>query len=238
MGITTKTIDYSGDGETFEGYLALPEGAPAKVILVGHAWGGQSDYERGKADRMAAELGYAAFAIDVYGKGKRGSTVEENQALMTPLVEDRAMLQRRLSAAVDAAKTLDGIDTSSRAAAGFCFGGLCVLDMARAGMDVAGVASFHGLFGAPPNLSDYKISAKVVAYHGWQDPMATPDDVMALSKEMAAAEADWQLHAYGQAMHSFTTPGANNPEMGTVYNADADARSWHAFKGFLGEVLG
>ncbi|MEM0985056.1 MAG: dienelactone hydrolase family protein [Pseudomonadota bacterium] len=239
MGITTRTFDYSGDGETFEGYLALPEGDARKpVVLVAHAWAGQTDMERGKADRIAAELGYAAFAIDVYGKGKRGTTVEENQALMNPLVGDRAKLQRRLSAAVDTAKTLDGVDTSKRVAAGFCFGGLCVLDMARAGMDVAGVASFHGLFGAPDNLSGYSIDAKVIAYHGWKDPMAPPDDVIALSKEMAAANADWQLMAFGTAFHSFTTPGANNPDMGTMYETAADNRSWWAFRGFLKEVLG
>jgi len=238
MAITTRTFDYSGGGETFEGYLALPEGGPRPVILVAHAWGGQSDMERGKADRIAAELGYAAFAIDVYGKGKRGSTPEENTALMNPLVEDRAKLQARLRAAVEASATLEGIDTSKRAAVGYCFGGLCVLDMARAGMDVVGVASFHGLFGAPQNLSGYTIGAKVIAYHGWQDPMAPPDDVLALSKEMDAAKADWQLFAFGNAKHSFTTPGANNPDMGTVYDPAADARSWWALQGFLKDVLG
>ncbi|MEL6285843.1 MAG: dienelactone hydrolase family protein [Pseudomonadota bacterium] len=237
MGITTRTFDYQGNGETFEGYLALPEGGPKPVVLVAHAWGGQSDMERGKADRIAAELGYAAFAIDVYGKGKRGTTVEENQALMTPLVEDRALLQARLAAAIEAAKGLDGVDTAKRAAAGYCFGGLCVLDMARAGMDVAGVASFHGLFGAPQNLSGYTIDAKVIAYHGWLDPMAPPEDVISLSREMAEAKADWQLYALGTAYHSFTTPGADNAEMGTVYSAAADARSWWAFQGFLKEVL-
>ncbi|MEO0818502.1 MAG: dienelactone hydrolase family protein [Pseudomonadota bacterium] len=238
MGISTHSFEYQVGGASYEGYLALPEGPAAKVVLVAHAWAGQSDYERGKADRIAAELGYAAFAIDVYGAGKRGTTVEENQALMMPLVEDRAELQARLNGAVDHAKTLDGVDTSARAAAGFCFGGLCALDMARAGMDVAGVASFHGLFGAPTNISGYTIDAKVIAYHGWLDPMAKPEDVMALSQEMDAAKADWQLYAFGNAMHAFTTPGANNPEMGTVYQPEADKRSWASFGQFLGEVLG
>ena len=238
MSITTRTFDYSGHGHTFEGYLALPEGGPKPVVLVAHAWAGQADYERGKADRIAADLGYAAFAIDVYGKGKRGTTVEENQALMNPLVGDRAELQARLNVAVEAAKSLDGVDTSKRAAVGFCFGGLCVLDMARAGQDVLGVGSFHGLFMPAPNLPAPKISAKVAAYHGWDDPMAEPDSVLEFAKEMTAAGADWQLHAYGHAMHSFTTPGANDREMGTVYDPDADRRSWEALRTFLGEVLG
>lgn len=238
MAITTKTLDYSADGITCEGYLALPEGAPAKLVLVAHAWGGQGDNERSKADRIAAELGYAAFCMDVYGKGKRGESVEECQALMTPLVEDRAKLQARLNAAVEFSKTIEGVDTSQRAAAGYCFGGLSVLDMARAGMDVAGVASFHGLFTAPDNLAGPKISAKVVVFHGWDDPMAEPDAVLGLAKEMSAAGADWQLHAYGNTMHAFTTEGANNPDFGTVYDATADTRSWASLKLFLEEVLG
>ncbi|MEO0784143.1 MAG: dienelactone hydrolase family protein [Pseudomonadota bacterium] len=238
MGITTETIEYTVNGAAYEGYVARPDGPAAKVVLVSHAWGGLSDYERGKADRIAAELGYAAFAIDVYGVGKRGSSPEENEKLMMPLVNDRAELQARLNGAIEHAKTLEGVDTGARAAAGFCFGGLCVLDMARAGMDVSGVASFHGLFGAPTNISGYTIDAKVIAYHGWQDPMAKPEDVMALSQEMDAAKADWQLYAFGTAMHAFTTPGANNPDMGTVYDADADKRSWASFRQFLGEVLG
>lgn len=237
MAITTKTLDYSADGITCEGYLALPEGAPAKLVLIAHAWGGQGDNERSKAERIAAELGYAAFCMDVYGKGKRGQTTEECQALMNPLAGDRAKLQARLNAAVEFSKTLEGVDTSARAAAGYCFGGLCVLDMARAGMDVGGVASFHGLFTAPDNLSDPKISAKVVAFHGWDDPMAEPDSVLELAKEMTAAGADWQLHAYGNTMHAFTTEGANNPDFGTVYDATADKRSWQSFAAFLGEVL-
>ncbi|MEM1105327.1 MAG: dienelactone hydrolase family protein [Pseudomonadota bacterium] len=238
MGITTTTFDYAVGGAPYEGYLARPDGPPAKLVLVAHAWGGASDYERGKADRIAAELGYAAFAIDVYGKGRRGSDPQENEALMSPLVNDRGELQARLAGAVEHAKTLEGIDTSARAAAGFCFGGLCVLDMARAGLDVAGVASFHGLFSAPANLSDYKIDARVIAYHGWKDPMAPPEDVMSLSQEMAGAEADWQLYAFGNAVHSFTTPGANMPDMGVMYDSDADKRSWASFGQFLGEVLG
>lgn len=238
MAISTRSFEYGTDGATYEGYLALPDGPAKPVVLIAHAWAGASDYERGKADRIAADLGYAAFAIDVYGKGKRGETVEENQALMTPLMEDRAELQARLKLAVDHAKTLEGIDTSKRAAAGFCFGGLCVLDMARAGMDVDGVASFHGLFTPPDNIPSPKISAKIACYHGWDDPMAEPDSVLGVGKELTEAGADWQLHAYGHTKHSFTTPGANNPEMGTVYNADADRRSFAAFGDFLKEVLG
>ena len=236
MAVSTKTIDYELDGLTYEGYLALPEGGPAPVVLVAHAWGGQQDFEREKAEWLASK-GYAGFAIDVYGKGKRGSTVEECQALMTPLAENRPELQKRLQAGLDTAKGLDGVDSTKTAAIGFCFGGLSVLDMARANMDVAGVISFHGLFGAPGNLSPTKITPKVLALHGWDDPMAKPEDALAFATEMTQAKADWQLHGYGGTQHAFTNPEANSPEMGTVYNADADRRSFEAAENFLAALF-
>ena len=231
---TTRIVDYDLAGETYEGFLAMPSGAPKGVVLVAHAWGGQSEFEQDKA-KLMAEWGYAGFALDVYGKGKRGQTNEENEALMTPLASNRPELQARLAGALDTAKTESG--AAKAAAIGFCFGGLCVLDMARTNMAVDGVVSFHGLFGAPGNTAE-KITPKVLALHGWDDPMATPDDVMDFSKEMSKAGADWQLHAYGATLHAFTNPQADNPNFGTVYSANADRRSFAACKDFLEEVLG
>ncbi|MEL8056894.1 MAG: dienelactone hydrolase family protein [Pseudomonadota bacterium] len=226
--------EYEQNGQTYEGYLSMPSGTPKGLVLVAHAWAGQSDFERGKADWLAS-LGYAGFAVDVYGKGQRGETTEECQVLMTPLAENRPELQSRLSHALDVAKAASGTDKA--AAIGFCFGGLSVLDMARTNMAVEGVVSFHGLFGAPGNTAD-KVTPKVLALHGWDDPMATPDDVMALSKEMSAASADWTLYAYGGTMHAFTNPEANNPDFGTVYSPTAERRSFAAAEDFLNEVLG
>lgn len=234
MSGTTRIVDYEQNGQTFEGFLAMPDGTPKGVVLVAHAWGGQSEFEQDKAKLMAS-WGYAGFAIDVYGKGKRGATNEECEALMTPLASNRPELQSRLAFALDIAKKEAGTDNA--AAIGFCFGGLSVLDMARKNMAVAGVVSFHGLFGAPEN-TDETITPKVLALHGWEDPMATPDDVMDFSKEMTAAKADWQLHAYGAVMHAFTNPAANNPDFGTVYDGGADRRSFAACQDFLAEVLG
>ena len=207
------------------------------VVAIAHAWGGLGDNEIQKAGRVVNELGYAAFAMDVYGKGKRGTTVEENQALMNPLVGNRAELQKRLAGGLAAAKAQPGVDASKAAAIGFCFGGLCVLDMARAGMDLLGVASFHGLFNPADNIPSPKISTKVLIEHGWLDPMAPPADVLAIAKEMSDAGADWQMHAHGQSYHAFTTLGANNMDMGTVYNADADRRSFASLKLFLEELF-
>ena len=233
-----SAVDYTVDGQTYEGYFLKPDGKSGlPVVAIAHAWGGLGDNEIQKAGRVVNELGYAAFAMDVYGKGKRGDTVEECQALMNPLAGNRAELQKRLAGGLAAARAQPGVDASKAVAIGFCFGGLCVLDMARAGMDLLGVAAFHGLFGAPDNISEPKITAKVLIEHGWLDPMAPPADVLAIAKEMGAAGADWQLHAHGQSYHAFTTLGANNPDLGTIYNADADRRSFASLRLFLEELF-
>lgn len=232
-----SAVDYQVDGKTYEGWFVRPEGkSNPPVVVIAHAWGGLLDNEKQKAEIIANEFGYTAFAMDVYGKGKRGGTVEECQALMNPLAGDRAELQKRLAGSLAAAKAQAGVDASKAAAIGFCFGGLSVLDMARAGHDVLGVASFHGLLGAAPNIAKPTIKAKVLIEHGWLDPMAPPEDVVAIGKEFEGA--DWQLHAHGNSYHSFTTVGANNQEMGTVYNADADRRSFAYLKTFLAELFG
>lgn len=233
--MATRNFDYQLGGRTYEAFLAAPDNAaPAPVVLICHAWAGRSDFENRKAQDIAA-LGYTGVAIDLYGKGVLGSSAEENQALMTPFVEDRAMLQARLKEIISTVRAQPEVDREKIAVIGFCFGGLCVLDIARSGGDVKGVVSFHGLLGAPGNTG--RISAKVLALHGWDDPMAPPADVEAFGKEMTKAGADWQLHAYGQTMHAFTNPAANDPGFGTVYNANADRRSWEAMKNFLAELF-
>lgn len=239
MSLQHRPVDYR-DGDTLlEGRVAWDDrfAGPRPGVLVAHAWGGRSDFEDGKADYLAG-LGYAGFALDLYGKGIRGSNPEENAALMQPFLDDRAMLQRRLRASLAAMRELPEVDANRVAAIGFCFGGLCVLDLARTGEDIAGVVSLHGLLGAPGNTGGNTISAKVLALHGWDDPMATPDHVQVLADELTAMGADWQLHAYGNTMHAFTNPAANAPDMGTVYNAAADKRSALAMTNFLEELFG
>jgi dienelactone hydrolase len=120
---------------------------------------------------------------------------------------------------------------------GFCFGGLCVLDLARTGTDLLGVASFHGLFSPPGNTEGNRILAKILVMHGWDDPMATPDQVVGLAEELTAMGADWQIHGYGNTVHAFTNPTANDVAYGTVYDADADRRSWQNLQLFLAEIF-
>lgn len=237
MAIETRPIEYR-DGETvLEGFLAVDAATgPRPAVLISHAWAGRDAFVCDKAVQLA-ELGYAGFALDMYGKGVLGGSVEENAALMNPFIEDRAGLQRRQLAALQAVRGLPEVDPARVAAMGFCFGGLCVLDLARTGADLAGVISFHGLLKPPGNTEGNRIPARVLVLHGHDDPMVPPRDVLALEEELTRAGADWQVHVYGNTMHAFTNPRANDPGFGTVYSEAADRRSWRAMRDFLEEVF-
>jgi len=237
MALREQLIEYR-DGDTrLQGFFCHDDSypGPQPAVLISHTWCGRDEFVERKARRLAWH-GYATFALDMYGEGKCGKTVEENQALMTPFMQDRKLLARRINAALAAVKSQSVVDPRRVAAMGFCFGGLCVLDLARSGADVRGVASFHGLLkpnGLPPN----KIPARVLIMHGYDDPMAPPEEVLAIAKELTAAGADWQLHAYGHTVHAFTNPQATNPAGGMAYNDRADRRSWHTLIQFLEEVV-
>lgn len=240
---TERTSYRAGSGPTAiecEGFVAVPSGLDraAPIVLVCHAWAGQDDFARGKAEELA-RAGYIGFAVDVYGKGRRGSNAEENAALMTPLVKDRRLLKERLLAAVDAARAVAQADTHRIAAIGFCFGGLCALDLARAAPSgLKGVVSFHGLF-TPPDIGPQgRIGASVLCLHGYDDPMCTPDAVVALAKELTDAGADWEIDMYGHTVHAFTNPVANDPAFGTVFKKKASDRSFAKMRLFLAECLG
>ena len=238
MAIRTRNVTYK-DGQTIlEAHVAWDDSVSGlrPGVLISHAWSGRSEFEENKAVKLA-ELGYVGFALDLYGKGVRGKSPEENDALMQPLLKDRVTLQRRMRLALDELRKQTEVDEMRVAAMGFCFGGLCVLDLARTGADVLGVASFHGLFKPPGNTEGNRISAKVLVMHGWEDPMATPDQVVALARELTAMGADWQIHGYGNTMHAFTNPAANDTARGTVYDADADRRSWQNLQLFLAEIF-
>lgn len=234
----SQLIEYR-DGDTLlEGYLAKgkPSSSKKPAVIVVHDWSGKNDFACRKADALA-ELGYIGFALDMYGKGIIGNTKEEKSALIQPLMQDRYQLQQRILAAFNTVKKIPDVDPHKIAAIGFCFGGLCVLDLARSGADIAGVVSFHGLLGAPDNLPAPHIKSKVLVLHGYDDPMATPDQVIAFCNDMTTAKADWQLYMYGNTMHAFTNPQANDPAFGTVYNSTADSRSWQAMVDFFKEIL-
>ena len=238
MSIETRTVEYGDGDEVFEGLLAWDDKARSARpgVLVAHTIRGRSDFENGKA-RDLAELGYVALALDVYGRDHIGSDLEVCRALMDALKADRPLLQRRLGSALSTLREQPEVDSSRLAVIGFCFGGLCALDIARTGEDVAGVVSFHGLFDAPGNTTGNKIKAKILALHGWDDPLASPEKVLELATELSDMEADWQLHGYGNIRHAFTNPSADASSGVTIYNADADRRSWLAMHNFLTELF-
>jgi len=239
MAIISNTVNYVDGDTVLEAFFAYDDAIVGRrpAVLINHTWGGRDDFVANKAIKLA-ELGYVGFALDMYGKGVLGSGPEENAKLMQPFIDDRALLQRRISAALATVKLLPWVDDKKCAAIGFCFGGLCVLDLARTGVDIKGVVSFHGILAAPGNTEGKPIKAKVLALHGHDDPLGPPEQVLAFAQEMTKAGADWQVHVYGNTMHAFTNPIANNPGVGNVYQADADRRSWIAMKNFLEEILG
>ncbi|CAI8868797.1 MULTISPECIES: dienelactone hydrolase family protein [Methylococcus] len=238
MAVQMREIDYHHADTLLSGYFACDDEfpLPRPGILVSHAWGGRDAFVCDKARRLA-ELGYAAFALDMYGKGIVGSGPEQNAQLMAPFMADRGLLQSRMNAALDTVRSLPEVDPGRIAAMGFCFGGLCVLDLARTGADLRGVVSFHGLFIPPGNTAGRKIRAKVLVLHGYEDPMAPPEQALALGRELTEAGADWQIHMYGHTLHAFSNPLANDRSFGTVYDPTADRRSWQAMQNFLAEVL-
>ncbi len=238
MAIRERLIEYRDGSTLLEGFLCHDDSRPGPLpaLLIAHDWSGRGEFVERKARRLAWH-GFAAFALDMFGKGKRGATTAECSALITPFVEDRALLARRITAALAAARGLPEVDARRIAALGFCFGGMCVLDLARSGADVRGVVSVHGLLKPTGLPSQGKVRAKVLMLHGYDDPMGPPEDVLAIAKEFSAAGADWQLHAYGNTRHAFTNPHANDPALGLMYDEAADRRAWHSLLQFLDEVL-
>ena len=221
-----------------DGQLIYQKGiqTPLPTVIVCHAWAGCDAFAQRAGERLA-ELGYAAFVADLYGEGRVGTSKEENAALMQPLIDDRTLLRDRLVTIYESLRSLEQVDAEKIAAIGYCFGGLCALDLARSGSPLLGFVSFHGLLAAPEGLPTEKISAKVLLLHGNLDPMVPTEQVLAVQKEMTEAGADWQMHMYGQTMHAFTNPQANDPDFGTVYSESADKRSWQSLVHFLEEVF-
>jgi dienelactone hydrolase len=223
--------------EELEGVLvARRDSARRPGIIIFPTVMGVSELELGFA-RQLVHLGYTGFVADLFGKAFRGAPREVMTGELRRLRSDRASLRERLLAVLDSARAQDAIEADRIVAIGYCFGGSCALDLARSGVDIAGVASFHGLLD-PPGLDPRPIKAKVLSFHGWDDPLAPPEAVVALGEELTAAGADWQLHAYGHVAHGFTNPGATGAVPGVVYNELAAERSWTSLINFLEEIFG
>jgi dienelactone hydrolase len=231
MAIERTVHIHEATGATFESVFVgdAAAGTQPGVLLFPNFFG-IKEWDYARAEVLATQ-GYKVLAVDLYGQGKRGTDMESASALMHELTQDRAVMRDRLLAALALLKTLPGVDAGRTAAIGFCLGGKCVLDLARAGADIKGGVSFHGVYDAPP-FPNAAITAKLLVCHGWEDALCPPEATVGLAKELTEAGVDWQIHAYGHTGHGFTVEGNAN------FSESADRRSWKAASDFLAEVLG
>jgi dienelactone hydrolase len=236
--LQTSKIEYVDGNVLLEGYCALDDSKPGvkPAVLIAHDWSGRNDFFCQKAEQLA-ELGYVGFALDMYGNGKTGKTLEEKKALHAPFMADRNLIRSRMLAAFDTVQKLDAVNTARIGAIGFCFGGTCVLDLARTGAELKGGVSFHGGLAPPEGVATKKIRAKILALHGYDDPMVSHEQVAAFEAEMNNGGVDWQLNVYGHAKHGFTNPQAHDEKLGIVYNNLADRRSWANMREFFTEIF-
>lgn len=236
---TGQTLEYKSGSATMEGYLAVPNTKRAShpAVLIVHDWMGLGDDVRQKADEMAAK-GYIALAVDVYGKGQRPKNQNEAAEFAGKYKKDLKLFRERMNAALRALQNQRGVSKDQIVAFGYCFGGTAVLELARSGAAVKGVASFHGNLSTPQPADGKKIRGKVIAFHGAIDPYVPAEEVASFQKEMNDAKIDYELIAYGGAVHSFTNPKAgNDPSKGAAYNKLAAERSWKSFERFLDETI-
>jgi len=234
-----RSLKQDYNGQTLDHVIVHDEtGRVLPTVIIIPTVMGVQPLEIGFAERLV-ELGYHAVIADLFGRRfTPGVDKEAAFAAMGQLRADRAALRDRLLAVVDLVQAREHVDSGRVAVIGYCFGGQCALDVARSGADVAGVAAIHGLFD-PPGLDPQEIKAKVVAFHGWDDPMVPPGAVVALGNELTEGGADWQIHAYGHVGHGFTNPNADQLGIaGVAYHEAAARRSWAALEDFLAEVLG
>lgn len=229
---------YQQDKEELHGFLVYDKKItkPRPAVLVAHDWSGLNEFARQKAT-LLAQMGYLGFALDMFGHGRTGTTTEEKSALIQPLVTNQTLLRQRVQAALDTVSSMPEVDSQRIAIIGFCFGGMCALELARSGADIKGAVSFHGLLHKPGTLKAGTIKAKILALHGYDDPMAKPEQAHAFCQEMTEAKVDWQMHMYGLVQHAFTNPQAHDAQLGLFYNEVAAKRSWQSMTNFLQEIF-
>ena len=238
--VISEKIEYKEGETTLEGHLVHDDAIQGKRpgIIVVHNWLGFGPIANKRADTLA-ELGYIALAVDIYGKGVRPKDNDEaaHQAML--YLSDRKLMRRRALAGLKTLQEHPLCDREKTAAIGYCFGGTVVLEMARSGEEITGVASFHGGLKADGDLMARKdMKAKVLVLHGANDPHVPQKDVDGFISEMKVADADWQVIIYGGAVHSFTNQSAgNDPSKGVAYNKQVDERSWEAMKQFFNEIF-
>ena len=237
--IKTQAVEYKHGDTVLEGYLAFDDSLTGKRpgILVVHEWWGLNDYPKRRA-RELAELGYVAFALDMYGKGVATTSMDEAGKLSGTFRNDRQLTRVRAQAGLDVLRKQANVDPKQIAVMGYCFGGMVSLELARSGADVDGVVSFHGALNSPTPEDAKAIKGKVLVLHGAADSFVPQEEVAAFEKAMKDAKVDYRVIQYEGAVHAFTNPAAgNDPSKGMAYNEKADQESWQELKKFLSDVL-
>jgi dienelactone hydrolase len=236
--IKKETVIYKDGDQEFEGYLAYDPSQKGKkpAVIVIHEWIGVNDYTKKRCDQLA-EMGYVAFAADIYGKGIRPNTPETAGKESGKYRADRPLMRKRINLALEYIRKNQMVDPAKIAAIGYCFGGTVALELARSGADVKGVVSFHGGLNTP-TLEDAKnIKGKVLVFHGAVDPFVPQEEVNTFCKEMNDAKVDYFLNTYANAVHSFTNPDAMSQLPGVAYNKEADERSFEDMKQFFAIIF-
>jgi dienelactone hydrolase len=240
--VTTRDITYEADGRSMVGTLALPDGTETDTrpgVLVCHEGPGLDDHARARATRLADELGYVAFALDYHGEGKPIGDREQMMARIGELRADPARNWAVGTAGLDILRAEPRTDPDRVAAIGYCFGGTLALELARGGADLKAVVGFHSGLSTVHPEDACNITGKVLALIGADDPMVNIEERRAFEEEMRAGGVDWQLVAYGGAVHSFTNPRASMVDIpGIAYNEETDRRSWQAMVDLFSEVFG
>jgi dienelactone hydrolase len=238
--IVTEAVPYEHDGVKLEGFIAYDDATEEKRpgVLVIHEWWGLNDYAKMRAKQLA-EMGYVAMAVDMYGAGVLATTQPEAAALAGKVRGNPKLMRERARAAFDLLSSNKRVDPSRIAAIGFCFGGTCVLELAYSGAELAGAVTFHGGLTAPQADDLQRIKAKFLVLHGADDPLVPPAAVQAYEEGMRKANADWELIAYGGAVHTFSNPaaGTENKARGVAYDAKAAERSWQHMQLFFREIF-
>lgn len=240
--VQTKVIEYKVNGESFTGYLAYDDSVQGKRpgILVAHEWWGHNDYVRKRAE-MLAELGYTAFALDMFGTGKLTDHPDEAGKFVQMVMSNVEVAEKRFEAAYNLLRNQPTVNPEKIAAVGYCFGGGTSLHMARQGMDLDAVVSFHGALATKTPAQDGEVNADLLILTGGADPMVPAEQVEAFRKEMTDANVAFRIYSYPDAKHGFTNPGAT--ELGKRYNlpfaydAAADKDSWEKMREFLNEIF-
>jgi dienelactone hydrolase len=240
--VVTKEITYTANGLELKGYLAYDDAQKAQRpgVLVVHEWWGQNDYIRKRA-RMLAELGYVALALDMYGDGKVAAHPQDASKFSGEVMKNLDVAEQRFMAGLALLKQQPQTDKQRIAAIGYCFGGGVVLAMARRGVDLNGVVSFHGSLGAGAPAEPGKVKAKILVLNGADDPFTKPEQIAAFKEEMKAAGVDYEFVNYPGAKHSFTNPDATENgkkfQLPLEYNAKADKESWQKMQSFFQQIF-